>query len=103
AGGAALAAPARELGRRAAEVVYQDRAGARLVDRVEVLARHVLEQRELEPFRALGVADDRRDLLELRDLRSAQAALAGDQLVGPARQRAPDGRLQTALRLDRLR
>src|SRR3954468_11612553 len=33
-----------------AEVLDQRRAGSRLLDRVEVLAGHVLDQRELEPF-----------------------------------------------------
>ena len=52
--------------------------------------------------RLVGVAHERRHLLELGHLRRAQAPLAGDQLVLAAGQRADDERLEDAARLDRL-
>ena len=58
---AALADPAADLLLREPEVVDERRARARLLDRVEVLARHVLDQRQLEPLAVLGVAHDRGD------------------------------------------
>src|SRR5207248_9182108 len=98
----ALAAPAGQLGLADSEVLYRRRAGARLVDRVQVLARDVLEQSELEALGAFRVTNDRGHLVELRDPRRAQPPLAGDQLVGATRQRAHHQRLQDAARLDRL-
>ena len=87
---------------REAELVDQRRACARGLDRVQVLARHVLDQRELEPLALLGRAHERRDPLEAGELRRAQAALAGDQLVAAARQRPHEHRLEHAARADRL-
>ena len=46
-------------------------------------ARHVLGEREVEPLPVVGLAQHRRDQLELGDPRGAQPALAGDQLVAP--------------------
>ena len=51
----------RELLLREPEILDQRRAGARLVDRVEVLAGDVLDQRRLHPPRRVLVADHRRD------------------------------------------
>ena len=60
------------------ELLDQRRAGPRLLDRVEVLADHVLDQRDLQPLGLLGVADDGRHLVEARLLGRAPAPLAGD-------------------------
>ena len=58
------------------------RAGARLLDRVEVLAGHVLDQRELERLaRRRAARTSAGIVLEAGELRGAPAALAGDQLV----------------------
>ena len=51
------------------------------LDRVEVLALEVLDERELELLAIGQLAHDRRDPLEAGRLRGAQAALAGDELV----------------------
>ena len=78
---------------REPELLDEQRAGARLLDRVEVLAGHVLDQRELE---RLGVVVRRARapgrVSKPGELGGAPAALAGDQLVGAARRpgaRAP--------------
>ena len=68
------------------ELVDEQRAGASLLDRVEVLARHVLDQRELERLAVLVRRDDGRNHFEAGQLSGAPAALAGDQLVGAAGQ-----------------
>ena len=71
----------REILFREAQVLDQRRAGPRLVDRVEVLAGHVLDQRRLKPPGSSCVADDRGDLLQPGLLGGPPAPLAGDQLV----------------------
>ena len=76
---------AADLLAREAELLDQQRAGARLLDRVEVLAGHVLDQRELERLGVVVRAHERGDRLEPRELGRAPAALAGDQLVGAVR------------------
>ena len=101
--GAAAADPARQLLLGDAEVLDQRRAGARLVDRVEVLADHVLDQRRLQALVLGRVADHRRDRLEAGLLGGAPAALAGDQLVAAVVERADDQRLEDARRRDRVR
>ena len=91
-GDAAAADPQADLLAREAELLDERGAGARLLDRVEVLARHVLDQRELERLGVVARAHERRDRLEAGELRRAPAALAGDQLeaaVGGAGARAP--------------
>ena len=80
-------APADLLAREA-ELLDEQRAGARLLDRVEVLAGHVLDQRELERLGVAVRAHDRGDPVEPGHLRRAPAPLAGDQLVRAARRRA---------------
>ena len=100
-GGAAAADAPRQLLLGEAEVLDQGGAGARLLDRVEVLADHVLDQRHLQPLGQLGVADDRRHLLQAGLLRGAPAALAGDQLVAAVGQGADEQRLDDAAALDR--
>ena len=100
-GGAAAADAAGELLFGEAEVLDQGGAGASLLDRVEVLADHVLDQRHLQPLGLLGVADHRRHLLQAGLLRGAPAALAGDQLVAAVVQGADEERLDDAAALDR--
>ena len=58
---AAAAHPAADLLLGEAEVVDEHRARARLLDRVQVDARHVLREREVEPLPVVGVADERGD------------------------------------------
>ena len=83
------------------EVLDQGGAGPRLLDRVEVLADHVLDQRRLQPLGLGLVADDRRHLLQARLLGGAPAALAGDQLVAAVGEGADQQRLDDAAGLDR--
>ena len=77
--------PAADLALGQPQVVDEHRAGARLLDRVEVDARHVLGQREVESLPVVGLPHHRRDPLEPGELRRPQAALAGDQLERAAR------------------
>ena len=51
-----------------------------LLDRVEVLALDILDQRDLGGRGVVEIADDRRDSVQLRPLRRAPAPLAGDDL-----------------------
>ena len=85
------------------ELLDEQRAGARLLDRVQVLAGHVLDQRELERLLVVVRAHDGGHGLEARELRGAPAALAGDQLVGPAGDRADEHGLQHAALGQRVR
>ena len=54
----------------------------------QVLAGHVLGEREVEPLPVLRVADHCRDQVELGQPRRAQAALPGHELVAASGQRA---------------
>src|SRR6185312_16738472 len=62
------------------ELLDQGRAGARLLDRVEVLAGHVLDQREFERGGVVVPADDGGNRLELGQTSGTPPALARDQL-----------------------
>jgi hypothetical protein len=88
-------APAELLARQP-ELLDEQRAGARLLDRREVLARHVLDQRELERRGVVLRAHERGHGVEAGELRGAPTAFAGDQLVGAAGERAHEDRLQDA-------
>ena len=63
------------------ELVDQLAVGERLVDRVEVRALDVLDERDLELVAVRELADERGDALEAREAGGAHAALAGDELV----------------------
>ena len=84
-----------------AELLDQGGAGLRLLDRVEVLADHVLDQRRLQPLGFGLIADDGRDLLQAGLLGGAPAALAGDQLVAAVGEGTDEQRLDDAAGLDR--
>ena len=67
-----------------AELVGQPLIRQRFVDRIEILALDVLDQRELEQLLvgAFGdVAHDDRHLVQAGALRGAPAALAGDDAI----------------------
>ena len=97
--GPAAAEPPRELLLREPELLDQRRAGARLVDRVEVLAGHVLDQRRLQPLGLVLVADDRRapsrgrppgpraSGARRRSARSGRRRAGGRSAAGPLRPR----------------
>ena len=76
-------------------------AGARLLDRVQVLADHVLDQRRLQPLGLGLLANHRRHLRQAGLLGGAPAALAGDQFVAAVGQGADEERLDDAGGADR--
>ena len=82
---------------RQPELLDEHRHGAGGFERVEVLARHVLDQCELERLGVVVRPDQRRHGLEAGELRRPPAALARDQLVGAARARAHEDGLQHPL------
>src|SRR4051794_4894080 len=92
--GATPADAAGELLLRDPEVVHQRGAGPRLLDRVEVLPDHVLDQRGLQALVLGRGTDYRRHTVDAGLPRGAPAALSGDQLVAAVVQRPNDQRLQ---------
>src|SRR3954447_10658686 len=58
--------------------------GVRLLDRVQILALDVLDQRELGGARIVNVADNRRNGMEPRPLRRPPAPLASNDLIALA-------------------
>ena len=82
-----------------AELVDEPAEPVRGLDRVEVLALQVLDERDLELVDGIELADDRRDALEAGHARGAPAALAGDELVALDGLRDED-RLQDAMLAD---
>ncbi len=81
------------------ELVDELAVGEGLVDRVEVGALDVLDERDLELVAIRELADERRDALEAREPGGAHAALAGDELVAVERLGDED-RLQHAVLAD---
>ena len=63
-----------ELLVRAAEVIEQLLVGRRLLERVELAAMEVLEERVAQEVVVVGVLDDRRDDCEIGRLRSPASA-----------------------------
>ena len=93
---AAAADPAAHLLARESQLLHQGGDGAGLLHGVEVLPRHVLDQRVLERLRVVAFLHHGRELLEARELGGAPAPLPGHELVGAAGQRADQDRLQDA-------
>jgi hypothetical protein len=81
---------------REPQLLDQRRARSRLVDRVEVLARHVFDQRRLHPRRLVLVAQERRDLGQPGLPGRAPATLARDQLIAAVGEGPHDHRLDHA-------
>src|ERR1035437_4379374 len=79
---------------REPQLLDERRARAGLLARAEVLAGHVLDERELERNGVLALADERRNALETGDARRAPAALAGDELIGAPGARPDEHGLQ---------
>src|SRR5690606_41743136 len=79
-----------------------------LLERIEVLALNVPDERQRDGSVVGHVADDCGNLVQPRELRGSPATFAGNDLVAPRltgrtlRQRTDDDRLNDALRLDRL-
>jgi hypothetical protein len=102
-GGPRPADPRRDVAEREPELVEQHRVCACLLDRGQLLARHVLDEREQQRVAVVRLAHERGHVRNARLACRAPAALAGDQLPAAGRARAHDDRLQDALRADRLR
>src|SRR5439155_3423451 len=85
---------------RPAELAEELFVGLGLIDRIQVFAEQVLDERKLEAFGIGRVADDRRDALESGLSSGAPAAFASDELIADAS--APDDdRLDHTRRSDR--
>ena len=78
----------------------EQREPFRLLEGRQILALEILDQRDLE--RVVCGADEGRELVDARELRRAEATLAGEQLVAVL-QAPDDDRLQQTSRLDRIR
>ena len=90
----AAADPAGELLVGAAEVVEQLLVGGRLLERVELGAVQVLQQRVAQQGVVAGLPDDRRDGVEPGLLGGPPPALTHDQLVAVLTGRPDHDRLQ---------
>ena len=89
---------------RQMELVDQSLEASRFLDRIQVFALDVFDQRLRRGRRVRHIADQRRDLGEAGHLRRAPSALAGNDLVlAIASGDADQHRLHQALRLDRAR
>jgi hypothetical protein len=99
---AAASHPPTELLLRQPEIVHEHRAGARLLDGVEIDARHVLGERQVEALPVVGVAHERGDRLELYHLGRAQPPLTRHELEAPAGEGAHHDRLEHPACPDRL-
>jgi hypothetical protein len=84
-----------------AEFVDEALDAHRLLERVEVLALDVLDERHGERGLVGNLAHQHRHFVQAGELRSAPAPFAGDDLVAAAVDRAHQDRLHDALRLDR--
>ena len=84
------------------QVVDEGLESKRRLQRVQLLALDVLDQRDLEKLIVADVAYQSRDLEQAGTLRSTPAALTDDQLVFTIFDRAYDDRLDDALSLQRL-
>src|SRR4051812_46013000 len=80
-------------------IVDEPFIGLGLLDRVEVLALDILDQRDLERLLVAEFAHDGGDFVEPGALRRAPAPLAGDDLEAMT-VRTDDDRLDDAARLD---
>lgn len=85
---------------RATEVVEKLLVGRRLLQRVQLGAVEILEERIAEEVGVRSFSDDRRNGGETGKLRCAPASLTHDDLVGAA-DRSDDDRLQHADLTDR--
>ena len=88
----ALADHLAELALAVAVLVDELLVADRLLERVEVRALDVLDDREFERLLVADVMDDDRHLVQAGPLRRAPAPLAGDDLVALAAARRPGGR-----------
>ena len=86
---------------RVAELVDQPTIADGLLDRVQVGALDILDDRDFERFALVQFAHDRRDIVEAQALRRTPAPFARDDFVTAVGDRADQDRLQHAARRDR--
>src|SRR5438552_2217252 len=98
---AALADARGDLFLRVTEVVEQALVRRRFLERREVVALDVLDERELEALAIGDLAHDDRHLAESGETRRAEAPLTGDELVAAVAVGADEQRLQNPLGADR--
>src|ERR1051325_9555248 len=100
---AALADRLRDVLLRVLVLVGERLIAGGLLERIEIGALHVLDDRELERFGVGRLVHDDRHLVQTGALRRAPAPLAGDDLesVGRAAHGAHDDRLDDAALADR--
>src|SRR5207249_1543502 len=91
-----------EVAEREPELVHQHGERPRLLDRRQVLAHDVLDEREEERVAVVGIAYHRRQRREAGLTRGSPAALAGDQLPSALRAWAHNDGLDDALRANRV-
>src|SRR5207247_9095784 len=77
--GPILADPLRQLFLRPTELGQELLIGLRGLDRIQILAQQIFDERDLDALRVGRVADDRGDSLETGLASSAPAALSRDQ------------------------
>jgi hypothetical protein len=75
----------------------------RLVERREILALEVLDDRDLARRVVVDVLDERRDRFEPGHLGGTPASLAGDELEAPVAEGADEDRLEDTVLPDRRR
>ena len=83
---------------RPSELGEQPLIRLRLFHRVQILAQQILDERQLEALRVGGLADDRGDPGEARQLGGPPPALADDELIAFAEPPHDDGLQYAALR-----
>jgi hypothetical protein len=100
-GSAVLTGALRELFLREVEIVAQALESARLLDRVQVFALEIFDQRHLDGEFLRNIPENDGHARLRRSLGGSPAALAGDQLIAKA-DLANDERLHDAARANRL-
>ncbi len=102
-GDAAASHAATHLRARQAELLHERGASSCLLDRVEVLAGHVLDQGDFKRGRIAPLAHERRERLQAGELGRAPPSLAGNQLISTSGDGAHEHWLQHALLAKRSR
>src|SRR6185437_2817265 len=101
----ALAGDACDFFLRMIELADKALIAARFLDRIEILALHIFDQRDFERLAVRGLAHQHRHFGELRRRRRAPAPLPGEnlELAGTLGMRPYQERLEHALHADRFR
>ena len=100
---AALVDQLRDFGLSQPFLFRQAVIGARFLDRIEIFALQVLDQRQRHNLTFAQIANNRRNFMELCTLGRAPAALPGHQAIAPGALRRDDHRLNHPARGNRRR